>query len=647
MGIGCWVLSTSTLTTQNAYSLIGILYINFIRRLLFCLVMKLLFPYDQMRPVQDKFVSLIGQSLKDRRDMVLHAPTGLGKTAGVLAPALTYAIENNLTVFFLTSRHTQHHLAIETVREIAKKHDIKISSIDIIGKKWMCPQAGTDALFSNEFNEFCKKMRETQACEYYSNIRKGMKLTVQAKNLLDQLKGRNMHTGEMVKECSHEKLCPYEMTLISAQGANLVVADYFYIFHPSVSELFLKRSGISLSESIVIVDEAHNLPARVRELATARLSGSMVARAIKEAKKFNYNETIENLSVVNDAMNAMATAPERIVGKLEFQELVERHIKTKKLVADLEFVAEAVREEQRMSAIGGIAAFFESWQGPEEGYARIIRQDPKHIVLTNHCLDPGLLTGPIISSAYSTILMSGTLTPVEMYHDVLGFDDSSRAVFKSPFPNENRLNLIIPKTTTKYQARSEQQFKNIAYVCSEVTDAVPGNSIIFFPSYDIRDQVYKHFAHESKKTCFLEKSKLTKEEKQEMLDKFRSYNKTGAVMLAVASGSFAEGVDLPGDLLKCVVVVGLPLSTPDLETRQLMDYYEKKFKKGWDYGYIFPAFNKALQAAGRCIRSETDRGVVVFLDERYMWPRYRALFPTGWDMQASNDPISEIEDFFR
>jgi DNA excision repair protein ERCC-2 len=131
-----------------------------------------------------------------------------------------------------------------------------------------------------------------------------------------------------------------------------------------------------------------------------------------------------------------------------------------------------------------------------------------------------------------------------------------------------------------------------------------------------------------------------------MLDRFKGYKDIGAVFLAVASGSFGEGIDLPGDLLKAVIVVGLPLSQPDLETKSLIDYFDKKFGKGWDYGYLFPAFNKTLQNAGRCIRSETDKGVIVFLDERYVWPNYRRCFPEDWEMVVSKDPMYEINEFF-
>ncbi len=240
--------------------------------------------------------------------------------------------------------------------------------------------------------------------------------------------------------------------------------------------------------------------------------------------------------------------------------------------------------------------------------------------------------------------MSGTLLPTSMYKEVLGVENCQEVVFKDPFPKKNRLNLIVPKTTTKYSKRSPEQYKQISENLSKMINSIPGNSAVFFPSYYLRDQVQKYMITD--KTTFVEHSRLTKPEKQELLDNFKSYKDTGAVLLAVASGSFGEGIDLPGDLLKAVIVVGLPLTKPDLEVKSLIDYYDKKFNKGWDYGYLFPAFNKSLQNAGRCIRSETDKGLIVFLDERYVWQNYKRCFPEDWDLRISIDHDKLIEEFF-
>jgi len=172
------------------------------------------------------------------------------------------------------------------------------------------------------------------------------------------------------------------------------------------------------------------------------------------------------------------------------------------------------------------------------------------------------------------------------------------------------------------------------------------NSVIFFPSYSFRNRVNEFFAEECDKTLFLEEPGLTKEDKGNLLERFKEYKDTGAVLLGVAGGNFAEGIDLPGDFLKAVIVVGLPLAKPDLETQELINYYDKRFGRGWDYGYVFPAIIKTMQSAGRCIRSEEDRGVIVFMDERYVWRTYLQCFPKDWKIKIEKKPYGLIKLFF-
>jgi len=234
-----------------------------------------------------------------------------------------------------------------------------------------------------------------------------------------------------------------------------------------------------------------------------------------------------------------------------------------------------------------------------------------------------------------------------MYREILGFpEDTIEKQYNSPFPEKNRLNLIIPETTTKYDFRCKDEYKKIASICAKLTGQVPGNSIIFFPSYSLRDNINSYFSLLCKKNILLEKPVLTKEEKTDLLEEFKSYKETGAVLLGVHSGSFSEGIDLMGDLLKCVIVVGLPLRPPDLQTQELIKYYDKKFGKGWDYGYKLPAFIKCLQSAGRCIRSEKDRGAIVFLDVRYTWNNYFKYFPPEWEIKITKGYDGMIKGFF-
>ena len=246
--------------------------------------------------------------------------------------------------------------------------------------------------------------------------------------------------------------------------------------------------------------------------------------------------------------------------------------------------------------------------------------------------------------SYSTILMSGTLTPTAMYRELMGIE-AEELTLKSPFPEENRLNIIIPKTSTKYEARSPEQYKAIADVLCDASKVIPGCIAVYFPSYYLLNEVAAFFETKTTKSVFIEQPDMTQAEKQEFLERFKTYKSTGAVLLAVTSGNFAEGIDMPG-VLKGVIIVGLPLQRPDLETKSLIEYYDKKFGKGWDYGYLFPAFTKTIQAAGRCIRSEKDKGVIIFLDERYSWNNYYRCFPMSWRLRISLLYPALINTFF-
>lgn len=628
---------------------------------------KLLFPYQKARNIQAELVEDVDNCIKLKKNLIAHAPTGLGKTAATLPIALSHAIKNKKKVFFLTSRHTQHKIAIDTLKEIKKNHKINIISVDMIGKQWMCPVPGTDTLYSGEFTEYCKQQKEEEKCEFYNNTKKKSgSLTFKASKIIEKIKKESPCSCEdMIKICSEEKLCPYETAGLIAKEANVIIADYYAIFHQSIRDMFLKKADIALEDCIIIVDEAHNLPRRVCNLMTVKLSGSMISNSIKEANKLGYEETANYLYGLKEIFESYAAkiraieqrqkdfVEEVLIKKEDFVEKIGEIADYEELITHFEFVGDEIREKQKKSHIGGIAHFMQQWVGQDKAFARIISKkeakEKDSLSLSYRCLDPSILTKDIIEKSHSTIMMSGTLSPPAMYQEILGFDPelTLQKEFPSPFPVSNKLSLIVPETTTKYTMRSPQQYRKIAGICAEISNQIPGNSAIFFPSYYLRDEVNKFFQSACSKTIFYESPMMSKTEKEDLLERFKAYSKTGAVLLGVAAGSFSQGVDFLGDLLKGVIVVGLPLQKPDLETKKLIEYYDMKFQKGWDYGYVFPAITKTLQSAGRCIRSETDRGVMIFLDERYAWPSYSRYFPKDYGTKITKMYKERIADFFQ
>ncbi len=632
---------------------------------------EIYFPYSKVRDIQADMISDVHNAIKGKKHIIMHAPTGIGKTIAVLAPSLSFAMKNNLTIFFLTSRQTQHKIVVDTLKQIKQKFSINFECADVIGKKWMCLQSGVEAMAGSSFHEYCKSLRDDGKCDFYLNTRKqNMQPTIAAKQSIEELKiisPCNVH--DFINEGKNKKLCPYELATLTAENAKVVIADYYYIFNQSIRNNFLVKIKKELENIILIVDEAHNLPTRIRELLTQKTSSQIIENAKKEAGKYGYEETVKNLEIVENALfeAGKEIESEGTIIKNSFIDEINKSKPTKikdfrgpensknflgnydKIIAELSFIGEDIREKQKKSFVLSIAKFLEAWLGPDIGYGRILAKEVidkrLKVTLSYRCLDPSLAAKEVIDKSYSTILMSGTLTPTSMYRDILGFKDNViEKEYKSPFPKKNRLNLIIPKTTTKFVERNHRQFAEIAKVCGSIVNLVQGNSAIFFPSYDLMQNIGEYVSKESKKPIFSEKQNLTKNEKEELLAAFKTHKSKGAVLLGTSTGSFGEGIDMP-NVLKAVIIVGLPLNKPDIEAKLLIEYYDDKFGKGFEYGYVLPAITKCLQNAGRCIRSETDKGAIIFLDERYAWQNYYQCFPEDWDMEVEMDYKDVLKEF--
>ncbi|MBI2148904.1 ATP-dependent DNA helicase [Candidatus Woesearchaeota archaeon] len=482
------------------------------------------------------------------------------------------------------------------------------------------------------------------------------KLSVQTQAALSELSKKILHVEEFKEYTKSNILCPFEVACLVAKKASVIIADYHHILSPSIREHLMERINKDLSECIIIIDEAHNLPSRCRELLSTQLSTISIDIAIKEAESTGFKDIGSSIKYIKDAFEKLSNLKlnkdtrECLITKTDLLVEISKFIDTDQLINDLFFIGEKIKEIKKRSACTHIANFLINWQGPDEGFSRILKlnrtdRGKELLTLNYNCLDPALITKILAEMSHSIICMSGTLTPLDMYKDLFGFE-AVTADFKNPFPHFNKLSIIVPDTTTKFTARSQDMYKKIAVYCSSIVNEIPGNSAIFFPSYELRDRINFYIQNLCIKTTFLEVPNMSKDEKSELIDKFKSYKNSGAVLLGASSGNFGEGIDIEDNILKCVIVVGVPLDRPDLETQELIRYYDNKFGKGWDYGYIMPAIIKCLQNAGRCIRSENDRGVIIFLDQRYIWDSYFKCFPKDSNLRITKEPIKRIKEFF-
>jgi len=611
---------------------------------------EIYFPYSKVRDIQTDMISDVYNAIKSKKHIIMHAPTGIGKTIAVLAPALSIAMKNNLTIFYLTSRQTQHKIVVDTLRQIKQKFNINFECADVIGKKWMCLQKGMEAMATGSFHEYCKALRDENKCDFYLNTRKpNLQPTINAKQAIEELKIIGpCHVQDFIQQGKKKTMCPYELATLTAANAKVIIADYYYIFNQGIRQSFLPKIKKELENIVLIVDEAHNLPTRIRELLTQKTSSLIIESAKKETRKYGYEETLENLDIVENALFELAQDIEKegTITRNDFFDLINKNKPYDDIVAELLFSGEDIRDKQKKSFVLSVAKFLEVWLGSDIGFGRILTKtmDKKlKISLAYRCLDPSIAAKEVIEKSYSTVLMSGTLTPTSMYKDILGFNEIVEKEYKSPFPKKNRLNLIVPKTTTKFLERNTRQYGEIANVCSNIVNLINGNAAVFFPSYELMENIAEHL--KCSKPIFKEKQTLTKQEKEHLLDVFKSHRDKGAVLLGTSTGSFGEGIDMP-NVLKAVIIVGLPLEKPDIEKRLLIEYYDDKFGKGFEYGYVLPAITKCLQNAGRCIRSETDKGAIIFLDERYAWNNYYQCFPEDWEIEVSEDYIDVLKGFF-
>ncbi|MCX6818412.1 MAG: ATP-dependent DNA helicase [Candidatus Aenigmarchaeota archaeon] len=607
----------------------------------------MVFPYPQVRASQAEMIADVRNALENRSHIVADAPTGLGKTVAALFPAIEHATKNQRNVLFLTSRLSQHRMAVSTMQMI-REAGCEFSAVDIVGKRHLCSQ-DVEIFDASMFNNFCSSMIKDKKCEYYRNFyRKDLETERAAR--LEKLNSI-MSVQEAVGLVA-DRYCAYEMLMEAAKHSVVVVGDYFHLF--GMSEKFLRRMGKVLDNTIIIVDEAHNLAPRLRSYMSSRISTYACDIAKNEAADAGEPEVEAYIKCINDAIKDMAkkhlfAGYEAVVAMDEFVDMLAGY---KAMTDKMHSAAEVVLKEKKKSSIERIAGFLDAWKGSDTGYARILSRvrirGRDHIVLQYNCLDPSLISKAVIGASHSTILMSGTLSPMEMHRDLLGMDEK-RTIMKSypsPFPKHNRKNIIVKGITTKYTERTPENFARIAATVRLCAEAIKGNAAVFFPSYEIRDTIYEMARPAIGKHVILENSKMTKEGRDRIMEEMKQHADKGALLFGVMGGSFSEGIDLPGNLLNGVIIVGLPLEKLNLSVKALIDYYDERFGKGIAYGYTYPAMIKVIQSAGRCIRSESDRGVIVFADERFTWSNYSRIFPRSWNFVVTSRPEVEVRKFF-
>jgi len=651
--------------------------------------------HDELRESQGEMIVDGIAALGAGGFLLASAPTGIGKTAAALAAALDASRKSPepKVVMFLTGRQSQHRIVVDTVRRINKNldEDSKVRLVDLIGQQGMCINEIKHehrALFSR----LCADKRGSRTCRPWLADSE----VIRPRILQDPL-----HVDELVSMCEGRDnelpngICPWKVARESASFADIVVCDYNHVFVEAVRDSSLSAMGLDLEDMILVVDEAHNLPDRIRRGFERRITMKVIRDAIFEIEE--HTETVQSKgaglegeesdannsqldrlrrakaamrrlreglprwfaeiedglvgSVGEDQRVSMTDFVERVSGILA--EDVERAIETDALVRMLQTIRVEVDETdedmEEETACMRLAILLQTCMQNHDSPAFALVHDKiagEEHRLTTHLLDPGVVSGDLLNMCSGAIMMSGTLSPPKMYGDLLKIPYDRVSIIKeytSHFLSERRPVLIAKDVTSRYQDRGEENTARLRAHIHSVLKRTPGHVAVFAPSYALLEQILiedEDWIVKSRR-MLQERPGDSKEKMDRMVDNLHRLRReeTPAILAGVLGGKLAEGVDYPGNILDAVICIGLPLPPPSSRQDALRSYFEERYGKqtAWRYAGSQPAINRLLQAMGRPIRKAADRALVVLLEKRLLQRGYKFCLPEGMHMVESVD----------
>ncbi len=592
---------------------------------------KLRFPHGSFRAGQRELISSVYSACKSGKRLFASAPTGIGKTVSVLYGAVRAWSEGGFRrIFYLTAKASTRREAYAAAGRICAA-GAPLRTVVLTAKEQMCPiraMRGGEGFVCN-----------AESCPYMSGYMQ--KRSEAIGELLGAYHG--YPAREILRCASAHGLCPYELSLDLSEYCDVIICDYNYAFDPQVKlqRYFAGGDG----DCVFLIDEAHNLPERARDIYSACLTEDDIAtlRAYTAA----FPKADGALEELQGALCATAKLCEdnrfcddegREFGYYFNREPIEGLERAVAHAADaVEKFYHAHKDDIPVaSAAAAFLRLCRKWQDASDAYdgryRTYIEMNCGKMSAKLYCLDPAGRLDDALGAAHASVFFSATLSPSEYFSDILGGGRDHRAIsLPSPFPRENLFLCAVTAVSTRYEDR-EKSYKRISAVIAATCSARAGNYIVYFPSYKYMDGVLdifkKKYPHVS---IAVQKRGMTRNERDEFISFFREDEGKLRVGFCVLGGSFSEGMDLPGSRLIGTVVVGVGLPGLSAERNIIRDYYETKSESGYDYAYTYPGMNGILQAAGRVIRRDTDRGVVVLVDDRYATEKYRALMPPHWE----------------
>jgi len=588
------------------------------------------FPYQDYRKGQRELAVAAYKTLRTNQQLFVEAPTGIGKTMSTLYPALKALGEDRADrIFYLTAKTITRQVAEDALSAL-NKNNAEVKSVTLTAKDKIC--------FLDETT--CNPDDCPYANGYYNRINEG---------LWDILHHENQFTRPIIEEYARKhQLCPFEFSLDISLFCDVIIGDYNYLFDPTV---YLRRFFEEPEENYYfLVDEAHNLVNRSREMYSATINRNaylnLKKNLPKEEKRIkrkltkiesNFASIYEQAKEDNWQFRHQKAGPESLIEQLyKFSELLKEW-----LAANPEHPI----SEQALTVYFDTLHFLKISEFYDDHYETTIEINYKDVQIRLFCIEPAPFLKQSLEKAKGSILFSATLSPLNYYQEVLGgSEDALRYRLSSPFPIENQ-KIVIPSFIQTTYRKREESLRPIVDVIQAMVQAKKGNYLIFFPSYKYLDDTLQVFQSKYPKIAtIVQDSLMNEEEREQFLAKFVENPQQSLIGFCVLGGIFSEGIDLKGTQLIGTAIVSVGLPQFNHEQELIRQYYDEQHKDGFSYAYQLPGMNKVMQAAGRVIRDEADKGVVVLIDQRFTTRKYQQLFPPHWQNYNVSRQVQQVKD---
>jgi DNA excision repair protein ERCC-2 len=592
------------------------------------------FPFEKPRSGQIELMRTIEEFMAEKHPMLIQAPTGLGKTVGVLYPVLKEALSRGQRVVYVTPKNSQHSVAEDAVTRF-QETGAKLKSLSITAKSKIC--------FKNE------PLCNPDYCEYARNYYG----KVYEHGILDLLAKKRKLRARTFRDLGEQyQVCPFELQLDSAREVDMVICDYNYVFAPRsalgrMTDLGVDQTG----RPNLVIDEAHNLPGRAMDYYSPALSSVFLENMRDETRnahaRFRY-EAEELLDGCLQAVSACRKGDRAQPQKIEPPMALFRD-QHARLSAFLSRYLDSGVEIPNQDVILRLCYY---WAEFTETLEFVGDPDQQEFFTTFYphvtggtvkitCCDASAMLKECYKEYDQVVGFSATLKPFDYYVRLSGLDSGNvrTAEFQSPFPGDRRKLLIIPQISTRYSHR-ERNYHKIADAVQRITALRKGNYFVFLPSFEFLERVAALLQPPKGFTVVRQERGMKAAGVEAIVESLRSQS-VPTIVFAVQGGSLSEGMDYAGETVIGAFVVGPPLPTFDLEREQMRKYYQQKYHAGFEYAYTIPAMAKAVQAAGRVIRSETDKGLIILMDRRFLEPSYSQSMPADWFTSEVTEIVSE------